>query len=78
MDEEFDTTEEGLTSRAPRQKDLAALFPALDTIGLLKCGYAAKSGCGVPPQTVLGASRHQYSCPPPQVAISPLVRKKGA
>ncbi len=27
MDEEFDTTDEGLTSRAPRQKDLAELEP---------------------------------------------------
>jgi len=33
MDEEFDTTEEGLTSRAPRQKDLAALASELNRLG---------------------------------------------
>ncbi len=38
-------------------------FSGLDTLGLLKSGYAAKSGCGVSPQTVLEASRHQSSYP---------------
>jgi hypothetical protein len=33
MDEEFDTTEEGLTSRAPRQKGLAALARELNRLG---------------------------------------------
>ena len=33
MDEEFDTTEEELTSRAPRQKDLAALASELNRLG---------------------------------------------
>jgi len=33
MDEEFDTTEEGLTSRAPRQKDLAELARELNRLG---------------------------------------------
>ena len=33
MDEEFDTAEEGLTSRAPRQKDLAALARELNRLG---------------------------------------------
>ncbi|MGL4399203.1 MAG: hypothetical protein ACRCXD_05010 [Luteolibacter sp.] len=33
MDEEFDTTEEGLTSRAPRRKDLAALASELNRLG---------------------------------------------
>lgn len=39
-------------------------FPALNTFGLLKSGYAAKSGCGVSPQNVLGAFRHQSFLPP--------------
>jgi len=30
---------------------------------VLQSGYAAKSGCGVSPQVVLGASRHQSSSP---------------
>ena len=33
MDEEFDTTEEELTSRAPRQNDLAALARELNRLG---------------------------------------------
>ena len=33
MDEEFNTTEEGLTSRAPRRKDLAALARELNRLG---------------------------------------------
>jgi hypothetical protein len=33
MDEEFNTSEEGLTSRAPRQKDLAALASELNRLG---------------------------------------------
>ncbi len=33
MDEEFDTTDEGLTSRAPRQQDLAALASELNRLG---------------------------------------------
>lgn len=33
MDEEFDTAEEGLTSRAPRRKDLAALALELNGVG---------------------------------------------
>ena len=33
MDEEFDTTEEGLASRAPRQKDLADLARNLNQLG---------------------------------------------
>jgi hypothetical protein len=36
-------------------------FTGLDTLGLLKNGFAAKNGCGVSPQTVLEASRHQSS-----------------
>ena len=38
-------------------------FHGLDTHDL-QSGYAAKSGCGVSPQAVLGASRHQSSSPP--------------
>lgn len=33
MDEEFDTTEEGLTSRSPRQDDLTALATELNRLG---------------------------------------------
>jgi RNA polymerase sigma factor (sigma-70 family) len=40
-----------------REKLESMGFPGLDTLGLLK------SGCGVPPQAVLGASRHPSSSP---------------
>jgi len=54
-----------------REKLESMGFSGLDTLGLLKSGYAAKGGCGVSPQAVLGVSRHQSSSPqvddfPPQ------------
>ncbi|MCX6879662.1 MAG: hypothetical protein NTW21_38540 [Verrucomicrobia bacterium] len=45
-------------------------YSGLDTLGLLKS--SPQSGCGVPPQAVLAASRRQS--PPPRLTISLLIR----